>query len=115
MKVTYTGRQTEFHPAQREKLEVQFAKLSKVLDGRGEHNAHVVLSTERHLHHAEVTVNYYDHTLVGIHADGDAFTALHEAVNKLEKQALKVKEKWRDTKRGSKPEAVATEQESTEV
>ena len=28
--------------------------------------AHVVLSLERHLHHAEVTVNYYNHPLVGL-------------------------------------------------
>ncbi len=96
MKITYTGRQVDFPPAQLQKIEGQFAKLSKLLDGGGERGAHVVISHERHLHHAEVTINYHHHALVGIANDADPFAALHEAVLKLEKQALKVREKWRD-------------------
>ncbi len=96
MKITFTGRQVDFPAAQMEKIEGQFAKLSKLLDGDGERGAHVVISHERHLHHAEVTINYHHHSLVGIATDADAFTALHAAVLKLEKQALKVREKWRD-------------------
>lgn len=100
MRITYTGRQVDFPPAQLQKIEGQFAKLSKLLDGqRGEREAHVVLSHERYLHHAEVTVNYHHHSLVGLASDPDAFTAVHNAVLKLEKQALKVREKWRDDHR----------------
>ena len=58
MKITYTGRQVELAPAQLKKLEAKFAKVGKLLDGKREREAHVMLSLERHLHHAEITVNY---------------------------------------------------------
>jgi putative sigma-54 modulation protein len=99
MKITYTGRQVELAPAQLKKLEARFAKVGKLLDGRRECEAHVILSLERHLHHAEVTINYYHHQLVGLGSNNDLFTAIHSAVEKLEKQVVKTRTKWRDTKR----------------
>jgi len=99
MKITYTGRQVELAPAQLKKLEARFAKVGKLLDGRRECEAHVILSLERRLHQVEVTVNYYNHQLVGIGSNGDLFTAIHTAIEKLEKQAVKTRTKWRDTKR----------------
>ena len=102
MKITYTGRQVELAPAQLRKLEARFAKVGKLLDGRRECEAHVILSLERHLHQAEVTVNYYGHQMVGVGANSDLFTAIHSAIEKLEKQAVKTRTKWRDTKRTSR-------------
>ena len=99
MKITYTGRQVELAPAQLKKLEARFAKVGKLLDGRRECEAHVILSLERHLHQAEVTVNYFNHQLVGLGSGADLFNAIHSAIEKLEKQALKQRTKWRDTKR----------------
>jgi putative sigma-54 modulation protein len=99
MKITYTGRQVELAPAQIRKLEAQCAKIGKLLDGKGDCEAHVILSHERHLQRAEVTAHYHDHPLVGIATDPDLFTAIHAAIGKLEKQAIKVRAKWRDTKR----------------
>jgi len=108
MRIIYTGRQVELAPAQLNKIEAQFAKVGKLLDGREQREAHVILSLERHLHQAEVTVNYHNHQLVGIGSNVDIFTAIHAAIEKLEKQAIKVRAKWRDTKRVSRKEA-ATE------
>jgi putative sigma-54 modulation protein len=99
MKITYTGRQVELKPAQQKKLEAEFSKIGKLLDGRREVEAHVILSLERHLHHAEATVNYYGHQLAGLGSSNDLFTAIHSAAEKLGKQAVKAREKWRDTKR----------------
>ena len=110
MRITYTGRQVELVPAQLAKLEAQCAKLGKLLDGRkSECEARVVLSTERHLHKAEVTVKYHDHSLVGFAEDVDLFTAIHGAIGKLEKQAIKVRAKWRDSKRVPRKETVPVE------
>ncbi len=102
MKITYTGRQVELAPAQLKKLEARFAKIGKLLDGKKECEAHVILSLERHLHHAEVTINYFNHQLVGLGSDGDLFTSIHSAAEKLEKQAVKARTKWRDTQRVSR-------------
>lgn len=99
MKITYTGRQVELAPAQLKKLQSQFTKIGKLLDGKREHEAHVILSVERHLQKAEVTVNYHHHQLVGLGSNGDLFNAIHIAAEKLEKQILKTRTKWRDSKR----------------
>jgi putative sigma-54 modulation protein len=107
MKITYTGRQVELAPAQLQKIEAQFAKVGKLLDGREQREAHVILSLERHLHQAEITVNYHNHQLVGIGSNVDLFTAIHSALEKLEKQTIKVRAKWRDTKRTPRKEEAA--------
>lgn len=110
MRITYTGRQVELAPAQLKKLEVQCGKLGKMLDGRkSECEARVILSTERHLHKAEVTVQYHDHPLVGVAEDSDLFTAIHGAIDRLEKQAIKVRARWRDKKRTPRKENVPVE------
>jgi putative sigma-54 modulation protein len=102
MRITYTGRQVELAPAQLRKIEAQFDKLGKLLDGKGEREAHVVLSHERHLHRAEISVNYHNHSLVCLGENTDLFTSIHSAIEKMEKQAIKVRAKWRDTKRTPK-------------
>jgi putative sigma-54 modulation protein len=108
MKVTYTGRQVDLSPAQTEKLTAEFEKVGKLLDnGRGEAGAHVVLSHERHLNNVEITVPYHNHELVGEGSDTDLFSAIHAAVGKLEKQAVRVREKWRDSKRTPRKETDA--------
>src|ERR1039458_7400496 len=112
MKITYTGRQVELAPAQLKKIETQFAKVGKLLDGREEKEAHVILSLERHLHQAEITVNYYNHQLVGIGSNVDLITAIHSAIEKLEKQTIKVRAKWRDTKRTPRKEEAAAPSEA---
>jgi ribosomal subunit interface protein len=100
MKVTYTGRQVDLSSKQTEKLTAEFEKVGKMLDnGMGEAEAHVVLSHERHLNNVEITVPYHHHELIGHGSDADLFTAIHAAVGKLEIQAVRVREKWREGKR----------------
>lgn len=111
MKITYTGRQVELLPAQLKKLEAQFSKIGKLLDGKRECEAHVILSLERHLHQAEATVNYFNHQLAGLGSSSDLFNAIHSAAEKLEKQAVKARTKWRDTKRTPRKEVAPAEPE----
>jgi ribosomal subunit interface protein len=106
MKVTYTGRQMDLSPAQSQKLTAEFAKVGKLLDnGRGEAEAHVILSHERHQNNVEITVPYHNHELIGNGSDPDLFGAIHAAVGKLEVQAIRVRGKWRDGKRLPRKEA----------
>lgn len=98
MKVAYTGK-VELAPPQQKKVEAKIAKLGKLLDGRHERDAHVVLVQQRHLHKAEITVHYHDHPLVATASNSDPFTAICEAIENLEKQAIRVRAKWRDTRR----------------
>jgi putative sigma-54 modulation protein len=103
MKITFTGKQEQLTPVQQKKLDAKFAKLSKLIDSRkGEKEAHVFVTSERHLNRAELTVQCFDRAMVGVGLDPDLTTAVCDAVDKLEKQILKLRTKRRDTYRGPK-------------
>jgi putative sigma-54 modulation protein len=99
MKISYTGKCEEIPIRQRTKLEGKLQKLAKVAEHRGEKEAHVVLTQQRFLHKVEITMHAWDHALVGIATNGDIAVAAHEAFDKLEKQLLKLRSRWRDTRR----------------
>jgi putative sigma-54 modulation protein len=105
MNFSYTGKVDAIPARQRAKLEAKLQKLSKMLERRGEKEAHIVLTQERFLHKVEITVNAWDHALVGIATDGDLSAAAQSAFEKLEKQVLKLRARWRDTKRVRDKEA----------
>src|SRR5580698_1289618 len=99
MKITYTGIKQDLSPKLQAKLDSKFKKLSKLLEKRGEIEAHVVMTAVRHLHKAEITIPFYEHQLIGLGSDADVFTALCEALEKLETQAVKNRGKWREKHR----------------
>ena len=105
MKISYTGNFEAIPQRQRAKLEAKLQKLSKVLERRGEKEAHIVITQVRFLQKVEITVNAWDHALVGIGTNADVTMAATEAFDKLEKQLLKMRERWRDTKRVRDKEA----------
>ena len=110
MKISYTGRHEEFPPKQRAKLEAKIQKLSKMMmERKGEKEAHVILSQERFLRKVEITMNAWDHALVGVGTNSDLVTAALAAVDRLEKQILKVRAKLRDTKRHKRIDAGLTQ------
>jgi putative sigma-54 modulation protein len=105
MKIIYTGRRGELAPAQEKKLAARFSKLGKLLDRRqDEREAHVILTAQRHLQQAEITVRFDDQSLVGIASGADQFAAMLAAAERLEKQVLKLRTKRRDTKRSPRQE-----------
>lgn len=106
MNINYTGKYEALPPKQRAKLEDKLRKLFKMVERKGEKEAHVILTQERFLHKVEITINAWDHALVGVGSNGDLVKAAHDAVDKLEKQLLKIQNKRRDTKRHKDKEAV---------
>ena len=109
MKVTYTGRDIELSSDQRQTLTAAFEKVGKLLDtSKGEAQAHVILGHERNSNNIEITVPYHNHELVGHGSHADLYSAFHAALVKLEGQAIKVREKWRDSKRVGVPGLKAT-------
>jgi putative sigma-54 modulation protein len=105
MKISYTGKVEAIPAKQRAKLEAKLQKISKMLERRGEKEAHIVLTHERFLHKVEITMNAMDHALVGIATDADLSVAAHMAFEKLEKQIVKLRARWRDTQRVRDKEA----------
>ena len=105
MNVHYTGRQQEVTPFVRKQVESRLKKLSKILGPRPALETRVILTQERHLILVEITVNLHDHAIVGVSETPHLRVSLTEALERLEKQALKHKTRWRVTRRHSRPQA----------
>jgi putative sigma-54 modulation protein len=103
MKVTYKGMPHVLPPKVQRKLDGKFAKIAKLLDGKGEREAHVIVTQERRMCCAEITLQFHDHKLVGKGSDVDLVTALSAALEKLDSQAVKQRTKWRTTHRRNGP------------
>jgi putative sigma-54 modulation protein len=102
MKLIVSGKTKEFTPEVQQKFSLKLAKLSKLIERRGEREAHVMHHMERHLHKVEVTMNLYDHQVAVNGSSSDLDSALVDAASKLEKQVMKMRTKWRDTRRDAK-------------
>jgi putative sigma-54 modulation protein len=97
MNVEYTGRHYEVTPAIRKDVESGLAKIRKILADKFE--TKVVLAVEKHRHKAEITISPRNGPLVGLAQAGDMPSAVSEAIEHLEKQAVKYKTRWRTKKR----------------
>ena len=97
MNVEYTGRQCEITPILRKEVETGLAKIRKILGDKFE--TKVILAVEKHRHKAEITVSPRNGPLVGVAQAGDMSSAIGEAFEHLQKQAVKYKTRWRTKKR----------------
>lgn len=106
MHVEYTGRQIEITPAVRKQVEDGLKKISKVLGSN--FNTHVILTAEKYRQIAEITVTIRNHTIVGLAESSEITPAIHEALDRIDCQAIKYKDRWRTRKRQTrKPSPVA--------
>ena len=101
MHLDMTGRQVEITPALREFAEEKLGKLQRLLDGPLE--VHVVLGIEKHRHSAEVQVKSKTAIFSGHMVTGDLYASIGEVADKLERQALKHKEKLHSHKHRKSP------------
>jgi len=89
MNVEYTGRHYEVTPANRKDVEAGLTKIRKIL--RDRFAANVILAVEKRRHKAEITINSRMGPLVGLAQARDMNLAIGEALEHLERQALKNK------------------------
>jgi putative sigma-54 modulation protein len=99
MNVEYTGRQYEITPAIRKEVESGLAKLRKIL--RDKFETKVILAVEKHRHKAEITITPRNGPIVGLAQANDMKLAVNQALDRLEKQALKYKTRLISKKRKS--------------
>lgn len=89
MNVEYTGRHYDVTAADRKEIESGLNKIKKIL--RGNFDSKVVLAVEKHRHKAEITINSRVGPLVALSQAKDMKAAIGQALEHLEKQALKNK------------------------
>jgi putative sigma-54 modulation protein len=97
MNVEFTGRQYEVTSAIRKSVEDGLSKIRKILGDK--FDTKVILAIEKHRHKAEITISPRNGPLVGVAQAGDMKSAVNEALEHLEKQAVKYKTRWRSKKR----------------
>jgi len=100
MNVEYTGRQYEVTNAIRKEVETGLAKIRKILGDR--FDSKVILAVEKHRHKAEITISPRNGPLVGLAQAKDMTIAVNEALDHLEKQAIKYKTRWQSKKRSAR-------------
>jgi len=119
MDVEYTGRQTTVTRRLKTQAESGLARVAKIVGDRGA--AHVVLTTEKYRHTAELTIRTRLHKMVAVSeckvVEGMEL-ALREALVKVEQQAIRYKKKRSSIKRHAQTaarQAGATALEEGEV
>ena len=100
MNVEYTGRQYEVTNAIRKEVETGLTKIRKILGDRFE--TKVILAVEKHRHKAEITISPRNGPLVGLAQAKDMTVAVNQALDHLEKQAIKYKTRWMSKKRSAR-------------
>jgi putative sigma-54 modulation protein len=76
------------------------AKIRKILGDRFE--AKAILAVEKHRHKAEITITPRNGPIVGLAQAKDMTIAVNEALDHLEKQAVKYKTRWQSKKRSAR-------------
>ena len=101
MPIDYTGRQVEVSTDLRRYTEDRLKKLIRLLGDQ--FDLHVILTAEKHRRVAELTLKFRQHKVVSVDETADIRTAINGAVDKLSRQAVRLLERRRTTKRRPKP------------
>jgi putative sigma-54 modulation protein len=110
MEVEYTGRQTAVTKKLKLQAEAGLERIAKIVGNSA--NAHVILCKDKYRHNAEVTVQTRHQKLVASCEATEMEVALHDALAKLEKQAIRHKKKFATIKRHPKTDVKAASAES---
>jgi putative sigma-54 modulation protein len=113
MNAEYTGRNYEITPAIKKQVEAGLAKLMKILGDNFE--AKVILAMERKRCKAELTVTSRNRQpIVAATEASDMVSAIDGVLDRVEKQAIKNKGRWRNLKRQPKKQKTFAEGSQSE-
>lgn len=114
MDFEYTGRHIDVTPALRAHVEEHFGKVGNLFGNASTARAHVIIDVVKNRHIAEILFHWREHTLTAKDTNADMYQALTRCIDKIEKQALKLKKKIIERKQDAVPlSAVAAEEPAT--
>ena len=94
MQMSITFRNFDASDSLKSYAQEKVERVNKYLDRAGE--AHVVLSLERHLHHADITVHSGSFVLRGREKSEDMYASLDLAMDKIERQLRRYKDRLKN-------------------
>ncbi len=92
MKIEYSGRHIEVTPAIRSHVENHFERIQHIF-GTKPIRAHVTIEVERGRSLSEIVVYWRNDVLTATTRNADMYRSLSSSIDKIEKQALKLKNK----------------------
>ncbi len=92
MKFEYTGRHIDVTPALRSHVENHFSRIEHLFNGKPA-KVHVIIEVERGRHRSEMVLNWRSDVLTATTSNSDMYQSLSQTIDKIEKQALKLKNK----------------------
>jgi putative sigma-54 modulation protein len=92
MKYEYTGRHIEVTEAIRSHVEEHFDRIGHLF-GKDDNRAHIIIEVENGQHRSEIVVKWRNQILTAISIAEDMYHSLSQTIGKIEKQALKTKNK----------------------
>ncbi|MCW5960361.1 MAG: ribosome-associated translation inhibitor RaiA [Pyrinomonadaceae bacterium] len=95
MKIEYTGRHIDVTPALKAHVEEHFERIDHLFEG-AQSSAHVIIEVERGKHRSEIVVKWRNEVLTATTSVSDMYKSLSQSIAKIEKQALKLKNKITD-------------------
>lgn len=95
MKFEYTGRHIEVTPALRSHVEEHFERINHLFEGNNR-NVHIIIEVEKGKHRSEIIVKWHEQVLTATTTDTDMYKSLSQTIDKIEKQASKLKNKLID-------------------
>ena len=103
MDFEYTGRHIDVTPALRAHVEEHFGKIGQLFENATTARAHVIIDVVKNRHIAEILLHWREHTLTAKDTNADMYQALTRCIDKIEKQALKLKKKIIERKQDAVP------------
>lgn len=92
MNFEFTGRHIEVTPALKAHVEDHFQKIDHLFDGKPA-KVHVIIEVERGMHRSEIIINWRNEVLTANSSISDMYQSLSQTIEKIEKQARKLKDK----------------------
>ena len=103
MDFEYTGRHIDVTPALRAHVEEHFGKIGSLFENATTARAHVIIDVVKNRHIAEILLHWREHTLTAKDTNADMYQALTRCIDKIEKQAVKLKKKIIERKQDAVP------------
>jgi putative sigma-54 modulation protein len=101
MIIEYTGRQTVVTQKYKDQARVGLQRITKIINGAT--SAKVVLTVDKYRKIADVTVSQGSLSMVAACESAELMQALREALTKIEKQAIRQRQKETTTMRHPRP------------
>ena len=114
MKTEFTGRHIDVTPALKAHVESHFERIDALFEGKPA-SAHVIIEVERGRHRSEIIVKWRGEDLTATTSESDMYKSLSVTIDKIEKQARRLKEKIIDkSHKATKAALIAPEVKAAE-